>query len=106
MYFDSPRKRCSVCKKTAEFCKCILGIDFLVVPCSSGKESETQPIYCYHVNVNGECSARWQCPHCGKKYHRRKPCESHMGLKTNTPTSCSVLIALDEKRRVERKGII
>jgi hypothetical protein len=42
---------------------------------------------------------RWQCPHCKQLFMRRKPSASHMGLRADHPTSCRVLIAIDERRR-------
>lgn len=84
---------------------CGLTLD-LYIPCRvDDKPLGIQPIHeSLREDATGAARSRWRCPHCGALFFRRKPCTAHMGMIMNTPASCRVLVALDERRRMERKS--
>lgn len=72
---------------------------FLTIPCEPGKPDLVKPLHLSRTSPEGVASSRWQCPHCGRQFFRRKPCGQHMGLFSNIPATCPILQAQDDKRR-------
>jgi len=67
-----------------------------------GKRSQFEPIHISRTDEFGRARSRWQCPHCLYKFVRRQPCADHMGLTADRKASCPVLIAEDDRRRMNR----
>lgn len=74
---------------------------YLWIPCKPADKRGLEPIHVSFLNRKGERASRWECPHCGLRHMRRKPCLMHMGLVMNVPHCCNVLQELDEERRVK-----
>lgn len=68
----------------------------LTIPCEPGTPDLSPPIY-----PAKDGTLRWECPMCGLRFYRRKPCITHMGKVINHPHSCPTLKAEEDKRRAE-----